>query len=58
VIEFNDGSLDLPRVKAKPAIEAAVSAAEDGSATTVKDEKELVGSTESCPTDQAEIGGS
>jgi hypothetical protein len=58
VIEFNDGSLDLPRVKAKPAIEAAVSAAEDGSATTVKDEKELVGSTESCPTDQAEVGGS
>jgi hypothetical protein len=58
VIEFNDGSLDLPRGKAKAAVEAAVSAADDGLAATTSDEKEIVGSTESRPTEEAEIGGS
>ena len=38
VIEFNDGSLDLPRVKAKT-VEAAVSTADDGS--TAKNENKL-----------------
>ena len=60
VIEFNEGSLDLPRAKAKrkPAVEAAVPAAGNGSVATAKDEKELVGSTEPRPTEEAEIGGS
>ena len=51
VIEFNDGSLDLPKGKAKKenVVETAVSAASDDSAATAKDEKELVGSTESRP---------
>jgi hypothetical protein len=63
VIEFNDGSLDLPRTKTKPSVEAAVSAAGDDSATA-QVEKELVGSVraglafESRPTEELEIGGS
>jgi len=60
VIEFNDGSLDLPRAKAKakPAVEAvAVATAGDGSIATATDEKELVGLTESRITEEAEIGG-
>jgi hypothetical protein len=44
VIEFNDGSLDLPRVKA---VEAVVPAANDGSAALAPDEKQLAPSTES-----------
>jgi hypothetical protein len=47
VIEFNDGSLDLPRVKVKP-VEVPKDEAE----------KELVGSTESRLTGESEIGGS
>jgi hypothetical protein len=68
VIEFNDGSLDLPRVKPKAAVEAAVSAAENSAAAASDNEGELVGSrlrsasarqaTESRLTDEAEIGGS
>jgi hypothetical protein len=61
VIEFNDGSLDMPRVKAKPPEEkaaVAVAAASDGSAETAMDETEPVGSTESRSTEEAEIGGS
>src|SRR5437660_9235043 len=44
VIEFNDGSLDLPRGKAKPhqPVEAAVSAANDSSTTSAKNEEEFV----------------
>ena len=60
MIEFNDGSLDLPRAKAKakPAVEAvAVATAGDGSIATATDEKELVGLTESRITEEAEIGG-
>ncbi len=59
VIEFNDGSLDLPRGKAKPhqPVEAAVSAANDSSTTSAKNEEEFVSSTESRPTEEAEIGG-
>jgi len=67
VIEFNDGSLDLPRGKAKSAVAAAVSAA-DGSSEIANEKHELVGSslrsasarqaTESRPTEEAEIGGS
>ena len=59
VIEFNDGSLDLPRGKAKPQepVMAAVSAANDGSTTSAKNEEEFVSSTKSCPTEGAEIGG-
>jgi hypothetical protein len=47
VIEFNDGSLDLPRVKVKPP-----------DAPKVEAEKEVVVSTESGPTEEAELGGS
>src|SRR5207244_3654048 len=43
VIEFNDGSLDLPRAKAKPAVAAAVSAANESDEV----EAVLVSSTES-----------
>jgi hypothetical protein len=50
VIEFNDGSLDLPRAKPKAVVEAAVSAADDESMATPKLEEKLVGSTESRPT--------
>jgi hypothetical protein len=60
VIEFNDGSLDLPRTKAKakPAVEAAAApTAGDGPIATATDEKELVGLTESRITEEAEIGG-
>jgi len=59
VIEFNDGSLDLPRGKAKPhqPVEAAVSAANDSSTTSAKNEEEFVSSTESRPTEEAELGG-
>src|SRR6266404_1958259 len=59
VIEFNDGSLDLPRGKAKPRepVEATVSAANDDSTTSAKNEEEFVGSTESRPTGNAESGG-
>jgi len=60
VIEFNDGSLDLPRTKAKakPAVEAVAAAtAGDGPIATATDEKELVGLTESRITEEAEIGG-
>jgi hypothetical protein len=60
VIEFNDGSLDLPRAKAKakPAVEAAAApTAGDGPIATATDEKELVGLTESRVTEEAEIGG-
>ena len=54
VIEFNDGSLDLPRAKAKPAVEAAVSAAESGESEQTKGSAaETAASTEA-----AEIGGS
>jgi hypothetical protein len=60
VIEFNDGSLDLPRTKAKakPAVEAvAAPPAGDGPIATATDEKELAGLTESRITEEAEIGG-
>jgi len=60
VIEFNDGSLDLPRTKAKakPAAEAVAAAtAGDGPIATATDEKESVGLTESRITEEAEIGG-
>ena len=60
VIEFNDGSLDLPgtKAKAKPAVEAVAAAtAGDGPIATATDEKELVGLTESRITEEAEIGG-
>jgi hypothetical protein len=58
VIEFNDGSLDLPRTKAKPAVEAvAAPPAGDGPIATATDEKELAGLTESSITGEAEIGG-
>ena len=50
VIEFNDGSLDLPRVKAKPAVEAAVSAANENAVE--------VGAIDPIARDEAEIGGS
>jgi hypothetical protein len=63
VIEFNDGSLDLPRVKApkpKENIEAAVSAVEkqarvEAGAPPADEETVVVGVT---PTEQTEIGGS
>ena len=72
VIEFNDGSLDLPRAKAKSkekeTVEAAVSEARDvvgGAAPAIEsvNEKvaaeEQVGSTESRPNEEeAEVGGS
>jgi hypothetical protein len=48
VIEFNDGSLDLPRTKPKAAVEAAVSAAKDDS--VAKDESEFAASTDARPT--------
>ena len=58
VIEFNDGSLDLPRTKAKPAVVAvAAPPAGDGPVATATDEKELAGLTESRITEEAEIGG-
>jgi hypothetical protein len=57
VVEFNDGSLDLPRVKGKP-VETAVQGEKDDPAATAKAEKELAGSTESRSTELAEIGGS
>ncbi len=60
VTEFNDGSLDLPRTKAKakPAVEAVAAAtAGDGPIATATDEKESVGLTESRITEEAEIGG-
>jgi hypothetical protein len=69
VIEFNDGSLDLPRAKAKPkeeTVEAAVSAAESKDAVEAADEspKDVVATNESPTQDQqhpeseTEIGGS
>jgi hypothetical protein len=57
VIEFNDGSLDLPRMKTKLAVETAVSAAIDSYAAIANDGKESVGSTESRPIEELEIGG-
>ena len=59
VIEFNDGSLDLPRVKAKPkeSVEAAVPAANESGELAAAEQ--LVASTESRPTEaEIEIGGS
>src|SRR5437762_10726433 len=59
VIEFNDGSLDLPRVKAKPqeSVEAAVPAANESGELAAAEQ--LVTSTESRPTEaEIEIGGS
>lgn len=41
VIEFNDGSLDLPREKAKPSVEAAVSAAEKPVESAVPGEQKV-----------------
>ncbi|MFN2541291.1 MAG: hypothetical protein ABR514_03865 [Chthoniobacterales bacterium] len=67
VIEFNDSSLDLPRVKTKATVEAAVSAP-DGSVTTGVDEvvaavvstaepqKQALG-TSASTTEELEIGG-
>ena len=66
VIEFNDGSLDLPRAKAKPAVAAAVSAANESAEEVVA---VLVSSTESnkqasaaahgsATEEETEIGGS
>jgi len=66
VIEFNDGSLDLPRAKAKPAVAAAVSAANESAEEVVA---VLVSSTESnkqasaaadasTTKEETEIGGS
>src|SRR5438128_3768734 len=66
VIEFNDGSLDLPRAKAKPAVAAAVSAANESAEEVVA---VLVSSTESnkqastaadgsTTEEETEIGGS
>jgi hypothetical protein len=54
VIEFNDGSLDLPRAKPKPAEAADSTAEREASATPAP---EFVGSTESRPTEELEIGG-
>jgi hypothetical protein len=60
VIEFNDGSLDLPRGKAKAreVVEAAVSAAEDCRASV--SDANLGGVSQKRPTmpEEAEIGGS
>ncbi len=50
VIEFNDGSLDLPRAKAKSPVEAAVSAANENAAE--------VGAIDPIARNEAEIGGS
>jgi hypothetical protein len=63
VIEFNDGSLDLPRAKVKPVGEKAPGTAEkagerEGEAPPAKDEKELASSPESRPAEEGEIGGS
>ena len=58
VIEFNDGSLDLPRMKRRSVVEAAVSAANDGTTMRTKNEEEFVGATEAHSTEQLEIGGS
>jgi hypothetical protein len=55
VIEFNDGSLDLPRAKVKPA-ETAVSAAQPDTVATSA--PGCVGSTESRPTEELQLGGS
>ena len=57
VIEFNDGSLDLPRAKTKPkeeTVEAAVSAAESKDAVEAADEspKDVVATNESPTQDQ------
>jgi hypothetical protein len=57
VIEFNDGSLDLPRAKAKPkeeTVEAAVSAGESKDAVEAADEspKDVVATNESPTQDQ------
>lgn len=57
VIEFNDGSLDLPRAKAKEKPkkdEALVEAV----ASTAEPEKEVAGAGEDLAVEQAEIGGS
>src|SRR5438309_6662286 len=54
VIEFNDGSLDLPRAKAKPAVAAAVSAANESEEV----EAVLVSSTESNKQASAAADGS
>src|SRR5438270_2869966 len=55
VIEFNDGSLDLPRAKAKPAVAAAVSAANESAEEVVA---VLVSSTESNKQASAAADGS
>jgi hypothetical protein len=49
VIEFNDGSLDLPRVKARPAVEAAVPATEENVATAEKSVEAAVSAAEDSP---------
>ncbi len=57
VIEFNDGSLDLPRAKVKPqipSVEAAVSAAEESTST----QSETPAAETAASTEEAEIGGS
>jgi hypothetical protein len=50
IIEFNDGSLDLPRVKAKSALSAAVTAANESLA--------LIAASASASLSELEIGGS
>ncbi|HEV2045052.1 MAG TPA: hypothetical protein VGQ95_00460 [Chthoniobacterales bacterium] len=61
VIEFNDGSLDLPRVKAKAeakkTVVAAVSAAEELPKQNPKEEVVAASASTTSP-DEAEIGGS
>src|SRR5438874_8120100 len=52
VIEFNDGSLDLPRMKRRSVVEAAVSAANDGSTVSAKNEEKFVGATEARSTEE------
>ena len=66
VIEFNDGSLDLPRTKTKPkeeTVEAAVSAADSKEViaavgSTAEPEKQALGTSASTTEEETEIGGS
>ena len=63
VIEFNDGSLDLPRVKIKATEEKVPDSVEpagakEEAAPPANNETEVVSSPESRPTEEEEIGGS
>src|SRR5206468_10879114 len=66
VIEFNDGSLDLPRAKAKPAVAAAVSAANESAeevgavlvSRTESNKQASIAADGSTTEEETEIGGS